>query len=155
MLDTPRQAAKATLARLALSLLGAAFFAVSAQAATQVGVSVSVHQPGFYGRVDIGEQPPVVLYPQPIIVQQGPVTVVQRPIYLRVPPGHSRDWPRYCNRYRACGQPVYFVRGNEREWAGERERHDERRDHGGERGDRGDHARDQHEDRGHGHGHRR
>lgn len=143
MSNTPHQPVTARLTRLALCLLGAAFFAVSAQAATQVGVSVSVHQPGFYGRVDIGEQPPVVVYPQPIIVHQGPVAVVQRPIYLRVPPGHSRDWPRYCNRYRACGQPVYFVRGNEREWAGERGRHEDPRGHG----------RDHREDRGHDHRH--
>lgn len=84
---------------------------VLAAGQTSVGVSVSVSQPGFYGRIDIGDQPqPELIYPQPIIIQQTPVAVYQRPIYMRVPPGHSRDWARYCSRYRACGQPVYFVR---------------------------------------------
>lgn len=77
--------------------------------AADVGVSVSVNQPGFYGRVEIGDRQPVLVYPQPIIIQQGPVARVQRPIYMHVPPGHYKRWDRYCARYRACGQPVYFV----------------------------------------------
>lgn len=82
-----------------------------AKAGTDVGVSVSVRQPGFYGRVVIGQDrpAPAVVYAQPVVVQQTPVAVVQQPIYLHVPPGHHRNWPRYCGRYRACGQPVYFV----------------------------------------------
>mgnify|MGYP003348804638 CR=1 FL=1 len=76
-----------------------------AHAATNVGVSVSVNQPGFYGRVDIGEQPPVLLYPQPVIIQQSPYGARQRPIYMFVPPGHSKNWSRYCGQYNACGQP--------------------------------------------------
>jgi len=118
---------------------------------TNVGVSVSVAQPGFYGRVDIGDQQPTLIYPQPVIIQQSPVAVYQRPIYMRVPPGHSRDWTRYCGRYRACGQPVYFVRDRDDRYGGRR---DERRDwdrHDDERGDRrGD---DREDDRGHGRGH--
>ena len=36
-----------------------------------VGVSVNVGQPGFYGRIDIGNAPPPrVIYAQPVIVQQ-------------------------------------------------------------------------------------
>lgn len=49
------------------------------------------------------------MYPQPVIIQQAPVAVVRQPIYLRVPPGHARDWSRHCYRYAACNQPVYFV----------------------------------------------
>jgi hypothetical protein len=80
--------------------------------ATDVGVSVSVNQPGLYGRVDIGNvpQPPALLYPQPVIIHQAPVAVHQSPIYLRVPPGHARNWGKHCGRYNACGQQVYFVR---------------------------------------------
>ena len=37
--------------------------------ATDVGVSVSVAQPGFYGRVDVGNVPrPAVIYARPVVV---------------------------------------------------------------------------------------
>jgi hypothetical protein len=126
--------------RLALGLaLATALVGTAAHAVTNVGVSVNVSQPGFYGRVDIGDQPPpAVIYPQPVIIEQTPVAIHQRPIYLRVPPGHSRDWAHNCYRYRACGQPVYFVRDVPMP------RHEERRDW-----DRHDHD---HDDHGHGHG---
>jgi hypothetical protein len=91
---------------LAISALGLSAPVLAAD----VGVSVSIGQPGFYGRVDIGNvPPPVVVYPQPVVIQQAPQVVVRQPIYLRVPPTHSRDWRRYCARYAACNQPVYFV----------------------------------------------
>jgi hypothetical protein len=94
---------------LALVLAAAAAPALAAD----VGVSVSVNQPGGYGRIDIGQAPvpPVVVYRQPMIIAPAPVAVqAPPPIYLHVPPGHSRNWRRYCGRYNACGQPVYFVR---------------------------------------------
>jgi hypothetical protein len=78
--------------------------------ATDVGVSISVGQPGFYGRLDIGNYPPpVVMYPQPVVVVPVPVGVVRQPMYLHVPPGHQKNWRRYCSQYEACGYPVYFV----------------------------------------------
>lgn len=81
--------------------------------AADVGVSVNISQPGFYGRIDIGRVPqPVVIYPQPVIIEQRPVTIVREPIYLRVPPGHEKNWGKHCHRYNACGQPVYFVQDN-------------------------------------------
>ena len=84
--------------------------ALSQAQAADVGVSISVGQPGFYGRIDIGNvPPPVLVYPEPVIIQPAPVAVVRQPIYLHVPPGHAKDWRRYCSRYAACGQPVYFV----------------------------------------------
>jgi hypothetical protein len=91
----------------------AAVAAVAAPAlAADVGVSVNIGQPGFYGRVDIGNfPPPQVIYSQPIVIRPVPVYVEEpEPIYLRVPPGHQRNWRKYCHRYDACGQPVYFVR---------------------------------------------
>ena len=94
---------------LALVLAAAAAPALAAD----VGVSVSVNQPGVYGRIDIGQAPvpPVVVYRQPMIIAPAPVAVqAPPPVYLHVPPGHSRNWRRYCGRYNACGQPVYFVR---------------------------------------------
>ncbi len=142
-----------SIARLAaVTSLALAAAMPAAHAATHVGVSVSVNQPGFYGRVDVGQQPPVLLYPQPVIIQQSPYGMVQHPIYMRVPPGHSANWGRYCNRYGACGQPVYFVRDVPQQRGGRDERWEERRehehgrghDHGwrdGDRGERGGHGR--------------
>ena len=122
--------------------------------AADVGVSVSIGQPGFYGRIDIGNfPPPRVIYPQPVIIQSAPGYVEAEPIYLRVPPSQQRNWRKYCGRYNACGQRVYFVRDDwyQREYAPRyREEH---RDEGGRRNeerrddDRGDHHGD---DRGRG-----
>ena len=109
--------------------------------AADVGVSVSVSQPGFYGRIDLGGAPaPVLMYPQPVIIRPVPVAVVRQPIYLRVPPGHEKNWGKYCQGYNACGQPVYFVQDR---WYREvytprykgapaqgYDRRDDRRDHG-------------------------
>jgi hypothetical protein len=84
-------------------------FAVSAQAA-DVGVSVSVGEPGFYGRIDIGNAPrPEVVYSKPVVIRQR-AAVVEEPIYLRVPPGHAKHWRKNCSKYNACGRPVYFVK---------------------------------------------
>jgi uncharacterized protein YcfJ len=78
--------------------------------AGDVGVSVSVGQPGFYGRIDIGGLPPPrLVYSQPIVVTPAPRGVVVEPLYLRVPPGHAKHWRKHCMQYDACGRPVYFV----------------------------------------------
>ena len=86
--------------------------AMSAPAfAADVGVSVSVGQPGFYGRLDIGGYPPPqVIYTQPRVVER--VYVEREPVYMRVPPGHAKNWRKYCHRYNACGERVYFVQDN-------------------------------------------
>ena len=83
--------------------------AVDATAA-DIGVSVNVGHPGFYGRIDIGNAPPPVIYAQPLVIAPAPVVVMQRPIYLRVPPGHAKNWSKHCAQYAACGQQTYFVR---------------------------------------------
>ena len=123
----------------AITLIALAIASVSSFAGPSVGVSVSVNQPGVYGRIDIGNAPPpIVINPQPIIIQQPPAVVVERrPIYLRVPPGHQKNWGRYCGQYAACGQPVYFVR---EDWYQEHWRREHEHDH------------DRHDDRGRGHG---
>lgn len=93
-----------------LFLVAALAAAATPTLATDVGVSVSIGQPGFYGRVDIGSVPrPQVIYAEPVVVRPAPVAIVRQPVYLHVPPGHARQWARYCDRYAACGQPVYFV----------------------------------------------
>lgn len=92
-----------------LSLLFAAAMPGLAVAA-DVGVSISVGQPGFYGRIDIGDYPrPALMYPEPMVIDVVPVGVVRPPMYLHVPPGQAKKWGSYCHQYNACGHPVYFV----------------------------------------------
>lgn len=125
-------------------------------AAPNVGVSIGINQPGVYGRVDIGNYPqPALVYAEPVIVAPPRVVVQREPVYLYVPPGHQKQWRRYCGRYNACGQPVYFVQEN---WVRERwehEHHDERREHGDRRDDgpRGKHWDDDRGEHGKGHKH--
>ena len=150
-------AVKKTLLIAALALAS-----VQAVARPEVGVTVQINQPGVYGRVDIGRvpAPPVLLYPEPVVMVPGQVVVHQRPpIYLHVPPGHSRHWRKHCHRYNACGQPVYFVRDDwyqrhydpehRRDWEHDRRRPDDR-GHG--RGDDWDDGHGRKHGRGHGHG---
>ena len=92
-------------------MIAASLLAFTAPAmAADVGVSIQIGQPGFYGRLDIGDFPsPQVIYPQPVIIERPSRYVPQPPIYLRVPPGHAKHWSKHCRAYNACGQPVYFV----------------------------------------------
>jgi hypothetical protein len=88
--------------------LFAAALAVAAPAFAAVGVSITVGDPGFYGRLDIGDYPPPrVIYQQPRAVYLVPAE--RPPIYLRVPPGHRKHWSKNCHKYNACGERVYFV----------------------------------------------
>jgi hypothetical protein len=96
-------------------IFGAVCAAVAGAAmAADVGVSINIGQPGFYGQINIGgiPQPPPVLYPQPVIIERGPDYVAE-PLYLYVPPGYERHWARHCHEYHACGRRVLFVN---REW---------------------------------------
>jgi hypothetical protein len=90
-------------------LIAICILAAGPVAAANVGVSISVGEPGFYGRLDIGNYPPPQLvYAQPVVIQ--PVrSVVYEPVYLRVPPGHAKDWRKHCHQYDACSRPAYFV----------------------------------------------
>jgi hypothetical protein len=94
-----------------LSHLVTATLLVGASArAADVGVSVSVGDSGFYGRIDIGTMPkPPVVYPHPVVVERVPAEVERPPIYLRVPPGHAKHWKKHCREYGACGERVFFV----------------------------------------------
>ena len=70
--------------------------------------------PGVYGQVQFGNAPPPpVLYDEPRIIVRQPPNVVIQPLYLHVPPGHAKNWTRYCSRYDACDRPVYFVKSRE------------------------------------------
>jgi hypothetical protein len=146
----------ASLAFFSAAALAAMGTAHNAQAG-QVGVQVSVQQPGFHGRIAIGDQPPPpVIYQQPVIVQQSPVAVVQQPIYMNVPRAHYEHWAQHCGYWRACGQPVYFVQpgrvyqGGQRAWR--HEAREERREERWEdrREERRDDRREWREEREHG-----
>ena len=119
--------------------------------AADVGVSVSIGQPGFYGQLDIGDYPrPQVMYRQPMIIERGPVS--RPPVYMRVPPGHAKHWSKHCGDYNACGERVYFVQDGwyNREYAPRyREQHRDR-NHDGRDGHRGGHGNDRRGDDGHG-----
>ena len=146
--------------KLLAILFAATAAAASLPATAQVGVSIGIHQPGVYGRINIGDMPrPALVLPQPVIIVPQPVRYERAPIYLYVPPTHQQNWRRYCGNYGACGQPVYFVQDR---WV--RERYEESRAHG----DRGQHRgweknhkkdkrdkHDKHDKHGRGHGHGR
>ena len=130
--------------------------------AADVSVSVSIGDPGFYGRIDIGGYPPPqVIYRQPRIIVREVEVESRPPIYLRVPPGHAKNWRKHCHKYNACGERVYFVQDNwySREYVPHyqkqhRDRRDEHRDdnrdddHGKEKKDKKDKK-----DKGHGRDH--
>lgn len=134
---------------LAASLLALASTAMAAD----VGVSINIGQPGFYGRINIGDFPqPRVIYAQPMMVERPARYIERQPIYLRVPPGHAKHWSKHCRAYNACGQQVYFVQdswytneyapryreqhGNRHDrYANERhDKHDKRDKHGNNKG---------------------
>jgi hypothetical protein len=92
-----------------IALVLAAGAATAAMAQPGVGISIGINQPGVYGRINIGEvPPPALVVPRPVLI--APARVAGPPAYLYVPPAEQRNWRRYCGRYNACGQPVYFVR---------------------------------------------
>jgi len=95
-------------------ILFAALMTVTAAPAfaVDVGISLTIGQPGFYGRIDIGDFPqPQLIFSSPVIILRS-AGVVREPIYLHVPPGHAKKWSKHCHKYNACGQPVYFVQEN-------------------------------------------
>ncbi len=96
-------------------LLAAVFSITSASAsANDLGVSISIGQPGFYGQINLGSHypRPQLIYPNPILARPPAIAIQQQPIYLHVPPGHAKKWNKHCHRYNACNQPVYFIDGN-------------------------------------------
>ena len=102
--------------------------------------------PGVYGQVQIGNaSPPPLVYVQPMLIE--PQDAALPPVYLHVPPGHSKNWRRYCRQYNACNRPVYFVR------SAEYEPDYEQRHHGHDRNEREHHGDERHGDEDHGHGH--
>jgi hypothetical protein len=57
--------------------------------ASDVGASISIGQPGFYGRIDIGGYPqPRIIYAQPRVMYRAAMS--RPPICMHVPPGHAK-----------------------------------------------------------------
>ncbi len=136
------------------AVLATASFCVSA---VDVGVSVNIGQPGFYGQINLGsDMVPQLVLPQPILIAPPPTNIILAPLYLRVPVDYTRNWHKHCGEYNACGRQVYFVRDDwyEHEYAPRyrahpeefREVRHERRKEKHKHGDKG-------KGRGHGHGH--
>lgn len=112
-----------------------------------IGVSVAGEvAPGVYGRVDIGNTRPAVLYSAPMVIVRQPRQVA--PVYMHVPPGHAKNWGKHCHKYNACSQPVYFVKSAEYEPGSRGQKRD--RDDG--HGDRHGRGRDRDDDHGGRHG---
>lgn len=87
-----------------------ALAAISAAAgAAEVDISINIGQPGFYGQIDVGGYPPPqLIYRQPRVGYYVPRD--RAPLYLRVPPGHAKNWRKHCGAYNACNERVYFVK---------------------------------------------
>ena len=129
-------------------LIGPAF-------AADVGVSINIGDPNFYGQIDIGNVPqPRFIYAQPMIIERE--HYVREPMYLRVPPGHAKHWEQHCREYQACGRPVYFVQDSwytkqyvpyYRSHGHDRGRYEERYEHrGDDRRYNNDHQDNDHQD---------
>src|SRR4051812_25954213 len=93
---------------ISILLVTSSLLAMAARA--EVGVTISIGDPNYYGALQLGDYPrPTLLYTDPVIISPLPAGVVYAPMYLRVPPGHYKNWRYYCGRYGACGRQVYFV----------------------------------------------
>jgi len=98
--------------------LATASLAVASASAFATDINLTVGgeiSPGVYGRVNIGNTQPLLVYPEPVVIVQPARQVVVQPIYLHVPPGHAKDWAKHCKHYNACGRPVYFIKSAEYE----------------------------------------
>jgi hypothetical protein len=145
-----------------LSLAATALAVAGAARAGDLGIHIILSgevAPGVYGQVQIGNaSPPPLVYAQPMLIEVQPAP--PPPVYLHVPPGHARNWRRYCREYNACNRPVYFVRSAEYEPDYDRRRHRED-DHSHEHGHDGEdhhgheHGHDGEDYRSHEHGHDR
>ncbi len=98
--------------------IGLASLVLGAACAQAQSVNVIVSgevRPGVYGRVEIGNAPPPLVYAQPVIIVRERRPSPLEPVYLHVPPGHAKKWDKHCHKYNACNRPVYFVKSQEYE----------------------------------------
>jgi hypothetical protein len=106
-------ALRAASAGLALGLLAAGDAAAQAHADYRNLTAGGPLRPGVYGRIVLKGKdvaPPPVIYPQPMMAGGGLVPAGIQPVYLYVPPGQVRKWKQNCSKWKACEEPVLFVR---------------------------------------------
>ncbi len=93
-----------------LSLAAAAALWLPQSASAQNSSNV-IGELAYYGLLELAGLPqPQLLYPDSVIIRR--TQAVRSPVYLRVPPGHAKNWSKHCGRYNACSRPVYFVDDN-------------------------------------------
>lgn len=138
-------------------LIAATLCAAAVPALAQIDVNINIGDPGFYGRINSVDLRPRVYVTQPVIIERE-ARYHAEPVYLRVPPGHRKNWSKHCRKYDACGQRVLFVRDDwytnsyaprVRETVVYRDRDDRRGDDHGRDHDKG-HGKDKHHGKGHG-----
>ena len=143
----------------AAALLAISLTAPSMALAANVDVNINIGQPGYYGRIDIGDfGRPQLIYSEPRVIYRN--VSPRDPVYLRVPPGHAKNWRKHCGKYNACGERVYFVQDSwyEREYVPRYQaKHQDRHEHRDDRRDDDRHEvkHDKHDkkDNGQGKGH--
>lgn len=142
-------------------LIAATLCAAAVPALAQIDVNINIGDPGFYGRINSVDMRPRVYVTQPVIVERQ-VRYRAEPVYLRVPPGHRKNWAKHCRKYDACGQRVLFVRDDwytnsyaprVREKVVYRQVQHDRRDHDDDRGRGHGNDKHKHKDKDHGKGH--
>ena len=143
----------------AAALLAISLTVPSMVQAANVDVNINIGQPGYYGRIDIGDfGRPQLIYSEPRVIYRN--VSPRDPVYLRVPPGHAKNWRKHCGKYNACGERVYFVQDSwyEREYVPRYQaKHQDRHEHRDDRRDDDRHEvkHDKHDkkDNGQGKGH--
>ncbi|MGB7563572.1 MAG: hypothetical protein WBM08_02355 [Prochlorococcaceae cyanobacterium] len=96
------------------NLLTLALFStlLMAPALAQVGFTIQLGQPNYYGGLNLQGYPnPQYYNTNPVLIEPNLASYGQ-PVYLRVPPGQRQNWRSYCGRYNACNRKVYFVQDN-------------------------------------------
>lgn len=109
--------------------------------------------PGVYGRVELGnDSRPDIYYPHPMLVVKDSRYSKYKPAYLHVPPGHAKHWDKHCQKYNACGRPVYFIKSQEYEESYQREhQHDHDRDNDRDRDNKKSDSKNGQKEKGQGH----
>ena len=119
------------------ALLAMSLIAPNMVLAANVDVNINIGQPGYYGRIDIGDfGRPQLIYSEPRVIYRN--VSPRDPVYLRVPPGHAKNWRKHCGKYNACGERVYFVQDSwyEREYVPRYQaKHQDRHEHRDDRRD--------------------
>jgi hypothetical protein len=109
--NTGNESEEASMKKLLSGLALAGAICVAPAWAADAGFLGSLGDPGYYGQLDMGNagRPPVI-NGQPVLVEHRYHNLA--PIYVRAPPGQTKNWARYCDRYNACTRPTYFVKDN-------------------------------------------